>query len=369
MLRLRCLKHRAVPAYNASLLNGGECPVCAVVGSASPLDADYARPNAFLEPYVQRIVAFFRSSGNDDREDVPTILKAFERAVRQDEGATVAPPSASRAEGSASPAGRLTFDPMLVAEVMDYLAAFLRISPPSMTVPYPPGDYDEWRIIRKSGSYAIGRLEEAFGVPIGESDQLGARKIAEAIRASGVVASPAGETRLRARRVYQTTFGGPDDPIEEQGNCMQAALATLLGLPLEEAFDFRREYFDWKENRGAHWWSRFERWCSERGWYPLILTHPIPALGMPGVASRNLFDADGTPLTHQVLAFNREVVHDPRTPGGEESYDAEVLKEGESEEWYYLVPIDPVPSDPLPALAHRPHIKARAALAEPVEET
>ena len=119
------------------------------------------------------------------------------------------------------------------------------------------------------------------------------------------------------RRVFQTKFGGPDAPVEEQGDCMQASLATLLGIPLEEAFDFRKATAEQKRPTG--WWTAFIGWCHERGWHPLILTQPLPGvLGMAGVQSHRLFDADGRPLGHQVVVRGTEVVHDPAAPFGEE---------------------------------------------------
>lgn len=169
------------------------------------------------------------------------------------------------------------------------------------------------------------------------------------------------------RRVYQTKFGGPDVPWDEQGDCMQAALATLLGIPLEEAFDFKRANYT-QHHGEAYWWTQFVRWCGARNLYPLILNHAVPAYGLAGVVSHRLFADDGTPLGHQVVTFNREVVHDPGAPFGEESYEAD--RDDTGEEWIYLIPIDPVASDPLPALAHRPRIPVAAArsLSTPTED-
>lgn len=158
------------------------------------------------------------------------------------------------------------------------------------------------------------------------------------------------------RQVFQTKFGGPDVPVEEQGDCMQAALATLLGIPLQEAFDFRRATAEQKRPTG--WWTAFIEWCHERGWHPLILTAPLPGvLGMAGVQSHRLFNADGRPLGHQVVVRGTEVVHDPGAPFGEERYEIDRGEDGtEAPEYWYLVPFDPVPGDPLPALPHHPRI-------------
>lgn len=162
-------------------------------------------------------------------------------------------------------------------------------------------------------------------------------------------------TVQEARRVFQTKFGGPDAPVEEQGDCMQAALATLLGIPLEEAFDFRKATAEQK--RPAGWWYAFMDWCHERGLYPLISRQPLPVIGLAGVESHRLVDANGRALGHMVVARGREVVHDPGAPFGEESYAIDRGEGGQDEpEYWYLLPRDPVPHDPIPGLPHRPHI-------------
>ena len=41
-------------------------------------------------------------------------------------------------------------------------------------------------------------------------------------------------------QVLQTTFGGPDDPADQAGNCMAACIASIFHLPLEEVDDALR---------------------------------------------------------------------------------------------------------------------------------
>ena len=155
------------------------------------------------------------------------------------------------------------------------------------------------------------------------------------------------------RRVFQTKFGGPDSPLEEQGDCMQASLATLLGISLEEAFDFRRATAEQKRPTG--WWYAYIDWCRERGLYPLILTHPLPGvLGMAGVKSHRISNGG-----HQVVVRGVEVVHDPGAPFGEESYESDLGESGEEmPEFWYLLPLDPASAPPLTSLPSQPRIIA-----------
>ena len=48
-------------------------------------------------------------------------------------------------------------------------------------------------------------------------------------------------------KVNQTRFGGSEVPVTEQGNCFQACVATLFGLPLEDAFDPVQYEPDWQK--------------------------------------------------------------------------------------------------------------------------
>lgn len=57
-------------------------------------------------------------------------------------------------------------------------------------------------------------------------------------------------------KVYQTKFGGLDNSIEEQGNCFQACLASVLEIPLEQCFDVRR-YGD------GIWFDELNKWLAD----------------------------------------------------------------------------------------------------------
>ena len=137
---------------------------------------------------------------------------------------------------------------------------------------------------------------------------------------------------MSKRKVKQTKFGGSDADPEEQGDCIQASLSTMLAIPLDQAFDFRDAY----TNVGSRYWDLFIVWCKERGWYPICLDIPIPGvLGLVGVESEILLDRDGNPEGHTVVAIGNIVVHDPNEL--RDSY----LADSSPPEYVYLVPIDP----------------------------
>lgn len=61
-------------------------------------------------------------------------------------------------------------------------------------------------------------------------------------------------------KIDQTCFGGKDASLEQQGNCFQACVATVLQMPLEEAFDNRRYSEDWLDEFNK-WLERYGLWC------------------------------------------------------------------------------------------------------------
>lgn len=111
--------------------------------------------------------------------------------------------------------------------------------------------------------------------------------------------------------VYQTKFGGSDDPIEEQGNCFQAALASVLEIPLEEAFDPIRES---TEDR---WYFDFIKWLEK---YNLSIIYiqsspdkPVPVTTYEGyhIAFTKSVSLPNPSDGHCVVMKDGEFVHDP----------------------------------------------------------
>ncbi len=109
--------------------------------------------------------------------------------------------------------------------------------------------------------------------------------------------------------IFQTKFGGKDAPLGEQGNCVQACVASLLEIPLDEAFD-SRPYSD------EIWFDEFNKWLGRRGLYCIAFDHsvekPLMCTQIMGYAimdcmSVSLYQGEH----HVVIIKNQEVVHDP----------------------------------------------------------
>ncbi len=112
-------------------------------------------------------------------------------------------------------------------------------------------------------------------------------------------------------KVDQTTFGGKDAPLELQGNCFQACVATVLQMPLEEAFDSR------EPQQNEDWVEAFNVWLEKYGLGCIYFEHtndkPIHCTPIKGVIiaecmSETLYNGE-----HHVVVANGnfEVLHDP----------------------------------------------------------
>jgi hypothetical protein len=114
--------------------------------------------------------------------------------------------------------------------------------------------------------------------------------------------------------VDQTTFGKPN------GNCLQAALASILELPLAEV-PHVGPYDDW--------WERLSQWALTRGFELLCLT-----LGA-GPPPRGYYLASGPAargLMHTCVYRGGELAHDPHP-------DRSGLLS--VEDFFFLMPLDP----------------------------
>ena len=106
-------------------------------------------------------------------------------------------------------------------------------------------------------------------------------------------------------KIYQTKFCGIDAPIGERGNCWQAAVASVLELPLTEVPDIQLYDDD------RVWFDKFREWLEQYG------------LGAIGLATGgnitlqgyHLIECKSTTLKngelHVVVGLNGKVVHDP----------------------------------------------------------
>lgn len=106
--------------------------------------------------------------------------------------------------------------------------------------------------------------------------------------------------------VYQTIYEPP------LGNCLQAGVASILELTLEEVPNFA-------EVQGPKWWDRYAEWMKEQnGLYPLYLK-------VFGDDDPLLKELQGYHLIvgksprgdwlHVVVAKDGKVVHDPNPQG------------------------------------------------------
>lgn len=106
--------------------------------------------------------------------------------------------------------------------------------------------------------------------------------------------------------VYQTRFGGSSAPEGEQGNCMQAALASIFEVLLEDAPDFTGEIVN------GSWYMHLDEWLATRNLELIVMPagtgiSPVQAHYIQCVKSTTLAAGDG----HIVVALNGKVVHDP----------------------------------------------------------
>ena len=123
--------------------------------------------------------------------------------------------------------------------------------------------------------------------------------------------------------IDQTKFGPGEG--DEAGNCMQAAVASLLGMPLDEVPHFAAVGV---KGDVESWWDPFVAWCREHGYHPAIHEAPVDgALGlMSGPSPRGVG-------WHCVVSRGPDVAHDPHP-----SRDGLALGD---REWWYLIPLKP----------------------------
>ena len=105
--------------------------------------------------------------------------------------------------------------------------------------------------------------------------------------------------------VLQTKFGSGTAPVSEQGNCFQAALASVLEIPLTEAFDLRG-YVE-----PGEWWEPFLTWLAERGkWAAWLEGEPNP-IPIPIPAGIHIIGCKVNGINHVAVVENNRVIHDP----------------------------------------------------------
>ncbi len=106
--------------------------------------------------------------------------------------------------------------------------------------------------------------------------------------------------------VYQDRFGG------KEGNCMQAAIASILEVPMTEVPHFMLYDTD-------DWWEKYEDWTKQFGLQPIGIDpngvwKPKGWHLIIGGSPRGEFD-------HVVVGFAGVAVHDPYPDGNCELTD------------------------------------------------
>lgn len=114
--------------------------------------------------------------------------------------------------------------------------------------------------------------------------------------------------------IFQTRFGGKNAPDDEKGNCWQAALASVLELPLEETLDISLlsdEYDD-------HWQDEVNEWLVPFGLATIYVTqeHGSVTSALLGYHLAEVRAWSGSALApvdekHVVVIKDGYVVHDP----------------------------------------------------------
>jgi len=102
------------------------------------------------------------------------------------------------------------------------------------------------------------------------------------------------------KKVYQTRSGN------RNGNCFQAAVASILELDLDEVPDFCNAYSN------KDWWDEFVKWLNKRGITADVIE--INSRQLKDQIYRNCYllvagKVEG--VWHQVVYRNGKMVHDP----------------------------------------------------------
>ncbi len=139
----------------------------------------------------------------------------------------------------------------------------------------------------------------------------------------------------RTRWHDQTRMGGPDAAREDRGDCLPACITSILGLPLDAI--------------GNHhcdgWYLRYEADLRALGFAIVeadLCFEPPLCLWVAVLPSLNLFNEDGSPMMHCVVARGGDLVHDPclgrRYSQGEFAVE---LAAGRVESCWVFAPLDP----------------------------
>lgn len=115
--------------------------------------------------------------------------------------------------------------------------------------------------------------------------------------------------------VEQLIVGGPDEPPEKRGDCVRAAICSVLELPITALPNYH----------GDDWWMFYVARVNELGAYLLDFDFegdPWPGIWIASVPSINLPPgADGVRPLHVVVMYDDRLVWDPSRARKRESVD------------------------------------------------
>lgn len=132
----------------------------------------------------------------------------------------------------------------------------------------------------------------------------------------------------------QTKRGGIQVPPEERGDCLPAAIASLLEVPIEAV--------PIPHSDEVHWWDVTQAAVEAHGYNLVIADAECWPWGywLAAIPSLNLTRLDGTRESHIVVMRGHELVHDPAL--GHRYKQGTPIEELEIREAYVLAPTDPV---------------------------
>ena len=130
--------------------------------------------------------------------------------------------------------------------------------------------------------------------------------------------------------VFQTKFGGIGDPVDEQGDCIRACLASIFEIEMDDVPSFLTGTD--LEADFHPWYERMNVWLATRNLCLVTVEHGRQA-GMWGFAMLGT-ESPRIKGGHLVVVKGFDVVHDPHPK-------AEAGKHGKPEEWWFLVCLDP----------------------------
>jgi len=131
------------------------------------------------------------------------------------------------------------------------------------------------------------------------------------------------------RKIKQTWLGGANAPVNGNGNCFQACVASVLEIPLEGSFN--HGLFSDEE-----WFERFNEWLRQYRLACIFIQcspdKPLNSTLLFGIHIAEM-EAVGANLKHAVVIDGDKIIHDPMPYLNTKEYTCCGI--------YFFVPFDP----------------------------